>query len=1102
MTGYAELAAATNFSFLRGASHPHEMVETAARLGLDALAVADRNSLAGVVRAHIAAKEAGLNLLVGARLVTLEGPEIVCLPENKPAYARLSRLLSDANFRMDAEGGERQAPVTLDDALQAGPDQVLVLMPPQDLRSEAWFEHARRFVLQSQSCVHLALVRCFDGADGERLDRLDALADALGVETVATTDALYHAPERRELADILACIREHVRIDQAGYLLDAHAERHLKPAAEMRRLFPGREDAVARSAALAARVRFSLDELVYAYPGEVLEPGETAMQTLTRLTWEGAAARYPGGVPEKTAASLEHELALIAQLDYAPYFLTVYDLVRFARSKGILCQGRGSAANSAVCFCIGVTEVDPSKIDLLFERFVSAERGEPPDIDVDFEHERREEVIQYVYEKYGRRRAGMTAVVSCYRPRGAIREVGKVFGLSGDVIAALSKAVWGWRGDLSETTVRDELGLDPDSPALARTLHHARELLSFPRHLSQHPGGFVMTAGRLDEIVPVRKAAMPERTAIEWDKEDIDALGLMKVDVLGVGMLTCVQKALEFINADYGRPLDVAGVPPEDPAVYDMICKADTVGVFQIESRAQMSMLPRLKPRCFYDLVIEVAIVRPGPIQGDMVHPYLRRREGREPVEFPSEALRQVLGKTLGVPLFQEQAMKIAIVAAGFTPSEADRLRRSMAAFRRSGTIREMGEKLMAGMIANGYAPDFAERCFKQLEGFGEYGFPESHAASFALIVYVSCWLKRHYPDAFLAGILNAQPLGFYAPAQLVRDAREHGIVVREPDVNRSDWDCTLENLGPGEDPPPTPEGGGRKAVRLGLRQIKGLSEATAARVVAARQADGAFESFEDLCRRASLSRAEADRLSGADAVRSLRLDRREAGWRALAVAGPDLPLFRTAGEGRPLSASAGALPVMNTAEHVAEDYATLSLSLKAHPVSFLREGLADLGFRPAEALKTARKGSRLGVSGLVLVRQRPGSAKGVLFATLEDETGVANIIIWPKVFDRFRPTVIGARLLGAVGRVQREGEVIHLVAERLVDLSPHLNALTDADAFSENGMARADEVRRNASDPRLEPKARPGAKKPASQPLLGQAGRAAAAIPRSRDFH
>ena len=833
--GYAELAAATNFSFLRGASHPQEIVKTAAELGLSAVAITDRNSLAGVVRAHLAAKDHGIKLLIGVRLVTVEGVELICLPKNKPAYAALSQLLTDANFRVEAGEGR----VRLEDAAAAGPDQGLILLPPAEVDA-AWMHEADRFVRRAQSPVHLALIRRFDGRDGARLHHHAGLAAQLDCETVAVGDVLYHAPERRKLQDVLTCIREHVRIEEAGRRLAAHAERHLKSPEEMMRLFAGYEDAVARSAQLAEQICFSLDELVYEYPDEVIGENETPIQTLRRFAREGCERRYPDGVPPKVAKSLAHELALIEQLDYAAYFLTVYDLVRFAKSKGILCQGRGSAANSAVCFVIGITEVDPARIDLLFERFVSAERGEPPDIDVDFEHERREEVIQYVYEKYGRRRAGMTAVVHCYRTRGAIREVGKVFGLSGDVISALSKGLWGWREGVNPERVRQELGLDVDSPALRQALDFAQQIQGFPRHLSQHPGGFVMTLGRLDAIVPVRKAAMPERTAIEWDKEDIEALGLMKVDVLGVGMLSCVQKAFGFLAEHYRRPLTVADVPAEDPVVYDMICKADTVGVFQIESRAQMTMLPRLRPQNFYDLVIEVAIVRPGPIQGDMVHPYLRRREGKETVEYPSEALREVLGKTLGVPLFQEQAMKIAIVAAGFTPSEADRLRRSMAAFRRSGTIKEMGEKLINGMIANGYEPDFAERCFRQLEGFGEYGFPESHAASFALIVYVSCWLKRHYPDAFLAGILNAQPLGFYAPAQLVRDAREHGVVVRAPDVNASDWDCTLEPLASGEGPEPTPQGGARFAVRLGLRLIKGLSEAAAAKLVAARNAGGA----------------------------------------------------------------------------------------------------------------------------------------------------------------------------------------------------------------------------------------------------------------------
>ena len=1087
---YAELAAATNFSFLRGASHPHEMVETARALGLSAIAITDRNTLAGVVRAHLAAKEAGIKLLVGARLVTVEGVELLCLPKNKAAYGKLSRLLTDANFRAPDEAREGRA--SLMDVAGAGPDQVLILLPPQ-AEDAHWVREAEAFIARCESAVHFGLVRWFDGEDGARLARHAALAARLGIETMAVGDARFHHPDRREMADILTCIREHVRIDAAGRRLAANAERHLKSPAEMARLFAGHEEAVARSAGLAGEIDFSLDELVYEYPEEVIGAGETPMQTLRRLTEEGLKRRYPDGEPDKVRTAVEYELGLIEELNYPSYFLTVYDLVRFARSRGILCQGRGSAANSTVCFALGVTEVDPARIDLLFERFVSAERNEPPDIDVDFEHERREEVIQYVYEKYGRRRAGMTAVVSCYRPRGAIREVGKVFGLSGDVIAALSKSVWGWKEGLSAEVIRTELGLDPESPALARTLHYARELLSFPRHLSQHPGGFVMTLGRLDEIVPVRKAAMPERTAIEWDKEDIEALGLMKVDVLGLGMLSCVSRALSLLEEGYGRSLAVADVPAEDPRVYDMICKADTIGVFQIESRAQMTMLPRLKPRCFYDLVIEVAIVRPGPIQGDMVHPYLRRRDGRERVEFPSEELRQVLGKTLGVPLFQEQAMKIAIVAAGFSPSEADRLRRSMAAFRRSGTIAEMGERLVRGMIANGYERDFAERCFAQLEGFGEYGFPESHAASFALIVYVSCWLKRHYPDVFLAAILNAQPLGFYAPAQLVRDAREHGIVVRPADVNRSNWDCTLEDLAPGERAALTPEGGGARAVRLGLRQIKGLSEVTAARLVAAREEGGAFASVEDMVRRARLSRGEADRLAQADALRSMRLDRREAGWKALALPGPDLPLFEAAGEGRSsasrLADSHGfSLPLMSRSEHVAQDYATTSLSLKAHPVSFLRSHFDELGYRSCADLKTARNGARLGLSGLVLIRQRPGTASGVIFVTLEDETGVANLVVWPKVFQRFRRTVIGAKLMGVVGRVQREGEVIHLIAEQLIDQTPLLSRLTGGEFAP--ALARADEVNRSSADQRMKPR-RHGGLAPAGQ-----------AMPKSRDFH
>ncbi len=1087
----AELISASNFTFLTGASHPEEMVAQAAALGLDAIGIADRNSFAGIVRAHLAAREAGIKLLVGVRLVTTCGFELAAYPQNREAYGALTRMLSDANFR-SVKG---HCDLWIEDVLRHSQDQVFILIPPQHM-DEDWRDKAYRFLCASQAETCLALSRWFDGRDGRRLYELDALARDWEIATLATTDARFHAPGRKPLADVVTCIREHVRLKQAGFHLAANAERHLKPPHELYRLFPGHEAAVARSLALAERLNFSLDQLVYQYPDEVIGAGESPIETLRRLTAEGLERRYPSGPPDKIDQAVRHELDLIQELDYAPYFLTVYDIVRFARSQDILCQGRGSAANSAVCYVIGITEVDPARIDLLFERFVSAERNEPPDIDVDFEHERREEVIQYVYEKYGRRRAAMTATVNCYRPRGAIREVGKVFGLSGDVIAALSKTLWGWRSDdLDNDRIRDELGLDPNAPELRMTLRYARELMGFPRHLSQHPGGFVMTQGRLDEIVPLHNAAMPDRTVLEWDKEDIDALGLMKVDVLGLGMLSCVARAMSLIRKHYRRPLRVQDIPPEDPAVYNMICKADTIGVFQIESRAQMTMLPRLKPRNFYDLVIEVAIVRPGPIQGDMVHPYLRRRDGREAVDFPSRELEDVLGKTLGVPLFQEQAMRIAIVAAGFSPSEADKLRRSMAAFRRSGTIHEMGRRLVAGMIANGYEPEFAERCFKQLEGFGEYGFPESHAASFALIVYISCWLKRYFPDVFLAAILNAQPMGFYAPAQLVRDARDHGIEVRPPDINHSDWDCTLEALtGPPDRPDlpfdlPTGEGGGQYAVRLGLRQIKGMKESMTARLVAARQAHGRFESVADLARRAGLDRGAIDRLAQADAFASLDLNRRKANWQALAQAGKPLPLFETADDFGPEHPIA--LPNASEGEEVAQDYAALRLSLKAHPLSFFRAELTEQGVICAGDLGDIKDGRWVTLAGLVLVRQRPGSASGVIFATLEDETGVANVIVWPKTFERHRKTVMAAKLIRVTGRLQKEGQVIHIVSHRLSDETWRLSALAEGQDFDES-LAHADEVNRPQADPRTV----------ALYRRVQRGERLAEIMPNSRDFH
>ena len=1059
MTAYAELQVASNFSFLRGASHPEELVARAQDLGLAALALTDRNSLAGVVRAHAEAKKRNLRFIAGARLVPRDGPEVLCLPTDRAAYGRLARLLTL---------GKRRAPkgechLALADILAQAQGQILIALPPDAAIPPPAFADALRALRNSAAAdVFLAGQFLFRGDDAARLERLAQIAAACATPLVASNDVHAHVPERRPLQDVLTCIRAHCTIHDAGYRLFANAERHLKAPAEMARLFRDHPDAVARTVEIAARCRFSLDELRYEYPAEPVPAGRTPQQELERLTGEGAAARYPAGVPARVQAALAHELALIGQLNYAPYFLTVHDIVRFARSRGILCQGRGSAANSAVCYCLGITAVDPARIDLLFERFVSAERNEPPDIDVDFEHERREEVIQYIYEKYGRERAGLAATVICYRPKSAIREVGKAMGLSLDAVDALARTIWGWgEDDVAEKHIRDS-GFDPAEPTLARTLALARELIGFPRHLSQHVGGFVITRGPLCEAVPIENAAMPDRTVIEWDKDDLDALGMLKIDVLALGMLTCIRKAFALVERHQHRCLDLASVPAEDPAVYDMLGQADSVGVFQVESRAQMSMLPRLRPRCFYDLVIEVAIVRPGPIQGDMVHPYLRRRRGEEPVSYPSPALEAVLGKTLGVPLFQEQAMRIAIVAAGFTPSEADRLRRAMATFRKVGTIHTFRRKLIEGMAARGYDRAFAERCFQQIEGFGEYGFPESHAASFALLVYVSAWLKRHHPAAFAGALLNSQPMGFYAPAQIVRDAREHGVEVRPVDVNASDWDSTLEG------------GPARPALRLGLREIRGLRAAEAARLVAAR-GEG-YATLAELQRRANLTAAALEALAAADAFRSLGLDRRRALWEVKGLSAP-LPLFAVAEAAAPSGANAppvefgdepeARLPAMSLGEEVLHDYASLRLSLKAHPLSLLRPGLAAAGIEPSLRLKQIADGATVTVAGLVLVRQRPGTASGVIFATLEDETGVANIIVWPKVFERFRRTVLGSRLLAVRGRLQKEGLVIHVIAERLQDFTPRLRRLAEIDGEVAMPLAHADEVKRPGRDPR-----------------------------------
>ena len=877
------------------------------------------------------------------------------------------------------------------------------------------------------------------------------------VPLVATGGVLYHAPHRRPLQDVLTCIREKCTIHEAGLRLEANAERHLKPPSEMARLFKGHEEALARTIEIAQGCTFSLDELKYEYPDEPVPEGKTPQSHLEDLTWDGAAWRFPDGIPDKVRDTLQKELTLIAALNYAPYFLTVHDIVHYARSLGILCQGRGSAANSAVCYCLAITNVDPTEIDLLFERFVSPERKEPPDIDVDFEHERREEVIQYIYARYGRDRAGLAATVISYRGRSAVREVGKALGLSEDTVAALATTIWGLSNSaLPEKYVR-EAGLDPSDPLLARCLELSHELIGFPRHLSQHVGGFVLTRGPLSEVVPIGNAAMEDRTFIEWDKDDLDALGLLKVDVLGLGMLTCIRKAFALLKEHYGTDVTLGTVPRDDPAVYDMLCKADSIGVFQVESRAQMNMLPRLKPRCFYDLVIEVAIVRPGPIQGDMVHPYLRRRSGAEPVEFPSphpdhgpeDELHQVLGKTMGVPLFQEQAMRLAMVAAKFSGPEANELRRAMATFRRRGTIGKLQDKMVGRMTARGYPPDFAERCFNQIKGFGEYGFPESHAASFAHLVYVSSWLKCHYPAVFACALLNSQPMGFYAPAQIVRCARDHGVEAREPDINHSHWDCTLE------------PSNGDCALRLGIRQIDGLREDAAQQIVTMRER-AAYRDVRDLWRRSGVGRAGLEKLAGADAFRSLGLDRRQALWdvRGLPKEIP-LPLFDHAATAEAGTEPHVALPVMPLSEHVVNDYRTLRLSLKAHPMSFLRARASAARIVSCDALKSARDGARVHVAGVILVRQRPGSAAGVVFMTIEDETGVANAVIWPKVLERMRKVVMGARLVVVHGRVQRHEDIIHVVAERLEDRSDWLQLLTEDGEAMDAALANADEVRR-----------------------------------------
>ncbi len=1133
-TKYAELQVTSNFSFLRGGSHAEELVAQAKLLGLSAIAVTDRNTLAGVVRAHVAARDVGLRLVIGARLDLEDAPSLLAYPTDRAAYGRLTRLISLGQMR--AEKG--RCSLRLDDVAAHAQGLILVVLPPEDWD---WREAERdpppfatalarlRAELTAARRVYLAAHHTYRGDDRARIAALAALARRIGTPLVATGDVLYHAPHRRPLQDVLSAVRLGTTVMQAGLDLAANAERHLKSPAAMARLLRGHEDALARTLEIAEACRFSLDELVYEYPDEPVPPGKTPQAHLEHLAREGARWRFPGGVPDKIAATLERELAMIAELGYAPYFLTVHDIVAFARSRGILCQGRGSAANSVVCYCLAVTSVNPAEIDLLFERFVSPERKEPPDIDVDFEHERREEVIQYIYARYGRHRAGLAATVISYRARSAVRDVGKAMGLSEDTVAALAGMVWGTRGGgaLPEAHIR-EAGLEPSDPLIARVIELTRELIGFPRHLSQHVGGFVLTRGPLIEVVPVGNAAMEDRTFIEWDKDDIAALGLLKVDVLALGMLTCIHRAFDLIAAHHGRRLTLASVPREDTATYDMLCRADSIGVFQVESRAQMNMLPRLKPRTFYDLVIEVAIVRPGPIQGDMVHPYLRRRSGAESEVYPSpspahgdkDELRNILAKTKGVPLFQEQAMRIAMVAARFTDAEVNELRKAMATFRRVGTIGRLEGKMVSAMVARGYDPEFAARCFSQIKGFGEYGFPESHAASFALLVYVSAWIKCHYPAAFACALLNSQPMGFYAPAQIVRCARDHGVEVRAIDVNHSRWDCTLED-----------EAQGHVALRLGFRQIDGLRQGELDKLVAARDdrcasgaspaprweaqpprpssfckeeggraareatADAPYADVHDLWSRSGCRLPTLERLAAADAMRSLGLDRRQALWevKALSAAGP-LPLFEWA-ETRDTGAEPEvALPAMALSEHVVNDYQTLRLSLKAHPMSFLRQRCHDLRILACAGLAGLKDGTSVAVAGVVLVRQRPGSAKGVVFMTLEDETGIANAVIWPKTLERFRKVVMTARLVLIRGRIQRHEDIIHVVSARLEDLSGWLSLLSEWGRDMKVPLANADEV--------LHPDPGSARGKAAEHPRFARHPRAERVIPRSRDFH
>jgi error-prone DNA polymerase len=1047
---YVELQVTTNFTFLRGASHPDEIVNHAADLGYSRIGITDRNSFAGIVRAHVAAKEKGISILPGCRLDLLDGPSLLAYPINKEAYGRLSTLLTLGNRRTE----KGQCFLYKEDVFSCTEDIIFILIPPIELDDLFEFDQSfQKDVIDYRKYIpnnlYIAASRTYQANDNKRLFRINELAERHHIPMVATNDVHYHDLGRRELQDVLTCVREKCTIQEAGFKLHANAERYLKPISEMERLFRPYPEAIMASEDIAKACTFSLDELKYVYPEEINQSGRSPLHELKYLTWEGIKKCFGKNPPDKIMATVRHELKFIEEMDYANYFLFVHDIVKEARSRGILCQGRGSAANSAVCYYLGITSVDPTKFDLLFERFISSARNEPPDIDVDFEHERREEIIQYIYDKYGRDRAAIVATVTIQRQKGAIRDVGKVMGLSQDTIDRLSSAIWEFTDEWFEPERLIEQGLSPDDPHLIQVLRLTAQMMGFPRQLGQHTGGFVVTQGKLTDLCPIINARMDDRTNIEWNKDDIDALGFLKVDVLALGMLTCIHKAFDLAKEHYGLELTLANIPQDDPNVYEMACQADTMGTFQVESRVQMAMLPRLKPRVFYDFVKIISLVRPGPIVGNMVNPYLRRRNGEEPVTYESEELEEILGRTLGVPLFQEQVMKIAIVAAGFTPAEADELRRSMAKFKFKGVVNKFERQLIDGMTARGYSEVFATRIFRQLEGFGSYGFPESHAASFALITYVSCWLKCYYPDVFTTALLNSQPMGFYKPAQLIQDARNHNIEVRPIDVNHSEWDNMLEKRVKRYYP-----------LRLGFRNIVGLREDDILILLAGRKEH--YKTITELYD-AGVPQAALERLADADAFNSLGLDRRKALWEVSALLDTPHGLFKGQTPKKMYDSPQIELPFMNIAEHVIQDYASTSFSLKAHPVSLVREKLKRLKVLSAKETGFVKAGERIKVGGLVISRQRPGTAGGICFITLEDETGIVNLVVFESLFDDYRKEILGAKLLVVEGWVQRQEIVQHIIVKSCYDLTRLLSeaVVSESDNNSNETMPFKAENRR-----------------------------------------